>query len=702
MALDAPPRRMPAPSPAPFHPFRTLAGRLLILSGISLLVLWLVSLVVPLPPVVEALRKVSAFAVRVALLWLAVLLVMRYRQKFLWRVRRKLILSYLFLGFVPVLLLLVFGSVGAAILHSTTAAFVFTDGIDDLIAEVHQVAITTAAEIGAGNSPAEALLSREYVRLLKKYRGLSVAVVPVAATAGATRPFPGPGVWEHLAPPSSVPRWALDRGDFAGLLALVFDGPNGSQGKRLLIRASVPLADGSRVVVADLPVSVGILEQIDDQTGARLRFIEINADAEVLKKNGDASLSPGQPLKGLTPQELDADEEGPTATGFTILRRTVMFMDFTDWDTGASGRVSLSLDAPVRRLLDKLSQAQGLAFKGSDLLNFVIVFGVLLLIVQIVALFFGAGLGRQITTAIHELFEGTQRVQQGDFTHRINIESKDQLGELASQFNLMSASMEHLLHVQREKQRLDDELRIARNIQQSLLPEAPPVFEGLTVADLCVPAREVGGDYYDFFHLGPRQFGVLVADVSGKGTSAALYMAELKGLMLALSQLERSPKALLCRVNRLLADHLDNRSFITATYAVIDLDARTLTSARAGHTPMIVACEHGVEVVVSDGMVLGLRLPGAAPKFEALLEEHTRPLNDGDVIVLYTDGITEAQDVHDELFGDAALSRVVGAHHNLDAAGIRERVLREVKAFVGEAEPHDDMTMVVIKVGESR
>ena len=155
----------------------------------------------------------------------------------------------------------------------------------------------------------------------------------------------------------------------------------------------------------------------------------------------------------------------------------------------------------------------------------------------------------------------------------------------------MSASIEHLLHVQREKQRLDDELRIAREIQKSLLPVQPPAIAGLSIADLCEPAREVGGDYYDFFELGPRQLGVLIADVSGKGTSAALYMAELKGLMLALSHTERSPRRLLIDVNRLLADHLDNRSFITMTYAVIDLDAGTLTCARAGHTPLIVVSQ---------------------------------------------------------------------------------------------------------------
>jgi sigma-B regulation protein RsbU (phosphoserine phosphatase) len=138
------------------------------------------------------------------------------------------------------------------------------------------------------------------------------------------------------------------------------------------------------------------------------------------------------------------------------------------------------------------------------------------------------------------------------------------------------------------------------------------------------------------------------------------------------------------------------------TYAVIDLEARTLTCARAGHTPLIVVSGGRSEVIVPNGMVLGLRLPGAAERFEMLLEEHTRPIQTGDVIVLYTDGITEAMDLDGELFGDATLASVLSTHQALDAAGIRERVLREVKAFVGDAEPHDDMTMVVLKIDDNR
>jgi sigma-B regulation protein RsbU (phosphoserine phosphatase) len=123
-----------------------------------------------------------------------------------------------------------------------------------------------------------------------------------------------------------------------------------------------------------------------------------------------------------------------------------------------------------------------------------------------------------------------------------------------------------------------------------------------------------------------------------------------------------------------------------------------MISARAGHTPLIVASDGRSDVVTSDGMVLGLRLPGASRRFEDVLSEHTRQIRPGDAIVLYTDGITEAMDSSGELFGDVALARVLAAQHTLDAAGIRERVLREVRAFVGDAEQHDDMTMVVIKI----
>jgi serine phosphatase RsbU (regulator of sigma subunit) len=211
----------------------------------------------------------------------------------------------------------------------------------------------------------------------------------------------------------------------------------------------------------------------------------------------------------------------------------------------------------------------------------------------------------------------------------------------------------------------------------------------------------VGGDYYDFFAVGPRQLAVLIADVAGKGTSAALYMAELKGLMLALSQSAPSPRQLLIDVNRRLRGHLGARSFITMTYAVIDLDKRTLIVARAGHTPLITVRNGEVSLAQPEGMVLGLQIPGAEARFEAVLDEYRQSIEEGDLFVFYTDGISEAMDSRGELYGDDALARVVASQQHQPAAGVRERVLREVRAYVGEADPHDDMTMVVVKVGEA-
>ena len=194
----------------------------------------------------------------------------------------------------------------------------------------------------------------------------------------------------------------------------------------------------------------------------------------------------------------------------------------------------------------------------------------------------------------------------------------------------MSASIEHLLHVQREKQRLDDELRIAREIQKSLLPVAAARDRRPRASRTSANRRAKSAATTTTSSSSDRGSSACsIADVSGKGTSAALYMAELKGLMLALSHTERSPRRLLIDVNRLLAEHLDNRSFITMTYAVIDLEAGTLTCARAGHTPLIVVSGGESEVIVPDGMVLGLRLPGAGERFEQMLEEHTRPIAAG-------------------------------------------------------------------------
>ena len=217
-----------------------------------------------------------------------------------------------------------------------------------------------------------------------------------------------------------------------------------------------------------------------------------------------------------------------------------------------------------------------------------------------------------------------------------------------------------------------------------------------------MPAREVGGDYYDFFPLDDDRLGVLIADVSGKGTSAALYMAELKGLVLSLSQIHTSPRELMMSANRIIANNLDARSFITMTYAVIDLEAKTMTYARAGHTPLLYVPARGngdarAQVLIPDGLVLGLTLDDGG-MFDRLLEEQTIPLCAGDLYLFFTDGISEAMNAADDCYGETRLGEILEEHADLPSEELRERILREVAAFVGDAPQHDDMTMILLKV----
>ena len=379
-----------------------------------------------------------------------------------------------------------------------------------------------------------------------------------------------------------------------------------------------------------------------------------------------------------------------------------VFTEFADWATGRRGRATLSIGMNIGQIYNRLRPTQlGEGSLDRWVLFVLIVFGVLFLIIEFFALVVGLSLAKSITGSVHELFVGTERVRTGDFSHRIDVKSRDQLGELANSFNTMTSTLTGLLAEMAEKKRLAEELRIARDIQMSLLPQGPIGIPGLAMTANCTPAREVGGDYYDVLPIDDHRIGVLIADVSGKGTSAALYMAELKGLMLSLTQIHMSPRALMIAANRIIAANLDSRSFITMTYAIFDLEARTMTYARAGHTPLIHLPAHGARrqarLLTTGGMVLGLKLDNGE-KFAELLEEVTLPLETGDLFVLFTDGITEAMNAAEDLFGEDRLGALIEEHADLPFEELRERIIREVRAFAGEPGPHDDMTLILLRV----
>jgi sigma-B regulation protein RsbU (phosphoserine phosphatase) len=663
----------------------TWPGRLFLLAAALKLSVALWRAIAELPAPIRVVSSVATIALLVAVGVFTWRLFVLMKRRLLWRVRRRLILSYIFIGVIPSLLILVFFLFGGSLVFMNVSAYLFKDGYDRVVNEARVAAQAAAIEIARDSKSAAETIRRVHRIRSRQYGGLSVAFVRPDGSIEAA------GGWEHLPVPRRIPQWV--REDlFTGSIAVPIPESSGEQILVVRVVAKVGVGGAAGSVVVDLPIDEQVVQQLHDLTGVRL-----------------AGVYAADQIKQLTPAPAVSDGVGNRGMSL-VFEKTVAQVDCSDWASGQPRRVTLLMTYKLSELYKQLSNAQSILVSGMPLayvfLLVLVGIGILFLIIEAVALVMGLALARSITSSVHELFMGTERVRQGDFTHRINIQSRDQLGDLADSFNQMTGSIENLLQTAAEKKRLEEELRIARQIQMSLLPRGPLDFPGIEVTALCVPAREVGGDYYDFFPLGGNRLGALIADVSGKGTSAALYMAELKGLVLSLSQIYQSPRQLLMEVNRIISENLDTRSFITMTYAVIDLAEGVMTFARAGHTPMIYLPGNGgeggdVQVLAPSGIVVGLRIPGANEKFAELLEEERVDLHNGDVVVLYTDGITEAMNQQSDLFGDGRLGRLVAEHGHLDSGELRERILREIEAFVGAADQHDDMTMILIKVEQA-
>jgi serine phosphatase RsbU (regulator of sigma subunit) len=222
-----------------------------------------------------------------------------------------------------------------------------------------------------------------------------------------------------------------------------------------------------------------------------------------------------------------------------------------------------------------------------------------------------------------------------------------------------------------------------------------PTFSGFSIKGICRSAFEVGGDYYDFFPIAQNKLGVVIADVSGKGTSASFYMAELKGLMMQLADDVRSPKELLINLNKKLFGNIDKQSFISMIYGVVDNSGKTFTFSRAGHNSILKLGYNGdYSFITPKGIGLGLVI---GDKFNKHLEETTISIEKNDVLVFYTDGITEAMNEQKEEYGEERLLDVCKMSKDKSVVEIQNEILGSVDNFIGSAQSHDDQTMIIVK-----
>lgn len=245
-----------------------------------------------------------------------------------------------------------------------------------------------------------------------------------------------------------------------------------------------------------------------------------------------------------------------------------------------------------------------------------------------------------------------------------------------------------------ERERLVREMTVAQEMQKKLLPQRLPKIEFLDFDALSTPAFEVGGDYYDYLLLDNRYLALIIGDVSGKGVSAAFYMAEMKGVFQSLCQIYPNPKEFIIKTNAALATSIDKKSFVSLIYALLDFETGKLTSVRAGHCPLILASKDGVRYIRPNGIGVGMGNPAL---FEKFIEENSVQLEYGDVCVFYTDGITEAHRKNDEEFGYDKLLKVVKENYHRPAIELRDEIISSVNIHMNNDSPEDDITLVILK-----
>jgi serine phosphatase RsbU (regulator of sigma subunit) len=281
--------------------------------------------------------------------------------------------------------------------------------------------------------------------------------------------------------------------------------------------------------------------------------------------------------------------------------------------------------------------------------------------------------------------------KKGDFI--FDDEDKNAL-DTFSDYASVAIENSRLLEESIEKERLEKELDVAREIQRKILPAQNPVFDRLSISSVFIPAFEVGGDYYDFFEISGNKFGFIIADVSGKGISAAFVMAEIKGIFESLTRTYENPKEILVKANQILKGTLDRKTFISAVFGLIDMKKGSLKISRAGHCPVLLLRNGFAENIRPTGLGLGLNF-GA--RFSETLEEIEIKLQENDSIVLYTDGITEAKNIKMEDFGDRLFEETLLQAINEPPDVIANKVIAQVTDFTKDNSQHDDITLVILK-----
>jgi phosphoserine phosphatase RsbU/P len=640
----------------------------------------------------------------VAIILLAIVAVRWLRSRLLWRLRNRLIVTYVFIGVIPVFLLVVISLIALYLFAGQFASFVITSDIATHLRSM-EASNRAIAHSLANQLERTGKLDPGFVDLLRprrpEWRRRQVCAwysdqLPVSCS--------GP----EGAPVFDSPSFL--KGDFGEIVR---------DHGMLYLRAATVLSEPSeslRVITSE-PLDKTLIEEIAGDLG------EISFFATPSSRPG---ARPGQ--SGLIISEAHQQLEQTFSTGtippaVNTLDLHIAFpipLQVVDWSTGQRERAGALARVETRPsvLYARLFAALGDYAKGVEyiLLSIAVVFA----LIELLALWIGTRLTRSITSSVAELYDATTHINRGDFSHRIRVKSNDQLATLANSFNSMTASIERLVEEQKEKQRLENELSIAQEVQAQLFPKEISQLPSLEVHGFCRPARTVSGDYYDFLTLDSNRMILAVGDISGKGISAALLMATIHSAVRAYSiegipllrepaaiavgggtvvKNERgshrnggevSPAALLGLLNHQLYESTPDAKYATLFLGIYSGSSRRLTYCNGGHLPPMLISEDGTSRLLDcGGTVVGLLDNIEFP-------EATVQLRRGDLFVAYSDGVTEPENDYGE-FGEERLAQIARENRHLPLDRITAAVTAAVDDWIGDNEQPDDITLVLAR-----
>lgn len=609
------------------------------------LMIWGVAAVLPAPAILSVVLTFVLYALG---LLCAIRLMRRLLRRALWGLRNRLIVAYLFMGVVPIVLILALALIGGYVVTGQMAVYLVSSELDRRIRGLSQSAQALAARRDLQDDPSalarwSAFLQGRFPSVEVVVRGESDVHFPESSTLS-----PPPKGWR----------------DAHGVVL------RGGE-----VCAWAHAVRGAVDVTVLAPVTREFLAQLSPNLGD-VSLLGVNLQTAGLRGARKDLIPPQQnwfdeDLRWLSPIAVDVWERpGDPEMGALVVH----------------SRPSAVLGAVF---------GQTVQWTQGVLVGFTVL-ALSFLVVELVALQRGVRMTRQITGAVHDLYIGTQMVKDGNFAHRIPVHGDDQVAELSASFNRMSENLERLIVVEKEKERLQSELVIAREVQNQLFPRQAPVLHTLELTGVCHPASMVSGDYYDFMTLPDSCAAIAIGDVAGKGISAALLMASIQSIMRSqLTTRGAGVAECVAHLNQQLYASTSAEKYATFCFGVYDDRAGTFTYTNAGHVPPILLRGGVPQLLEVTGTVVG-----AFP--HCRYEERMIQLVPGDLLAFYTDGITEPENAYGEMFGEHRLMDVMAMHAACEPGEIISRVMEAVVQWTASPELHDDMTIVVAAARNGR